>query len=189
MAIDTSKLNREQLAFFNHLTRPGSDHELIQRRDETRAGLTNGNRLGTNRQAATLALMELHERLNPAVPEYEQVESAEGTVIQIAQKLYDKGDDVGAKRVLTNAKMNMDYLSPRPNSEDFAARVKACRNQYQDKRHDAIKKLKQDHDWNDKQATDFFDGKHLPSNHDASLDTHLRKETNLSHSFPGDRPI
>jgi hypothetical protein len=83
--------------------------------------------------------------------------------------------------------LDLSYFEPRLGGDDFAEREETCRIQYRDKRHDAIHDLKRIHDWTDQEASKFFDGGSVQRKRGGSLDTALRRETNLNHRFPGDR--
>jgi hypothetical protein len=181
MTVD--KLNHDQRAFFEHWTRPGTDYELIQRRDELRREAT-GNKLGSNRKAGVLALTALHDLTNPP-----QESNPYELAIGIAQKLYDKGDDVTAARVLGNDGLDLRSLAPREGGADFDEREEACRTDYEDKRHEALRKLKRKHQWTDEEAEKFFDGDEDDQKRGHTLDAALRREANLNHMFQGDRDI
>jgi hypothetical protein len=66
MTFDVSNLDYDQRAYYEHVTRPGSAYELVQRRDQLRTDLSGDTRLGSNRKAAVLALNALHDKTNPA---------------------------------------------------------------------------------------------------------------------------
>ena len=74
-------------------------------------------------------------------------------------------------------------------SDDFAEREEACRSEYSDKRHDAIRNLKRKHEWSDEEAEKFFDGDEDQQKHGHTLDFQLRSEVNRNHRFPANRPI
>jgi hypothetical protein len=80
-------------------------------------------------------------------------------------------------------------LAPREGGADFDEREEACRTDYEDKRHEALRKLKRKHKWTDEEAEKFFDGDEDQQTRGHTLDSQLRGEINRSHQFPKDRPI
>jgi hypothetical protein len=189
MTLDVSNLDHDQRAYFEHITRPGTAYELVQRRDQLRTDLSGNTRLGSNRKAALLALNVLHDRTNPRPTQAEQEDVSLSLTLGVAQGLFDRGDDKGATRILANDDLDLSYLEPRHGGADFAEREEACRIQYRDKRHDAIIDLKRTHSWTDDQAKKFFDGDSIQRKRGGTLDGQLRREVNLNHRFPGDREI
>lgn len=182
------RFDNEQRAFFDHQTRSGTTYELVQRRDQLRSDLAGVDKFGSNRNAALLALNTLIDQINPPPTQDEQFEKTDEHIIQVAQRAFDQGDDAGAQQTLTAGGLDMDTLAPRDGGDDFDQREEACRTQYLDKRRQAIDKLKVSNQWTTTQANDFFDGKRRWQS-GGSLDSALRRDTNLNHRFPGDRPI
>ena len=87
-------------------------------------------------------------------------------------------------------KLLTEKAKAREAGDDFDEREEACRTQYLDKRSEAIAKLKVSNKWTDAQAKDYFDGKQGSQRQSgSSVDSALRREVNLNHRFPGDRPI
>lgn len=116
-------LNTEQKAFFQHVTRPGSSHELIERQKELRSSMLD-NSVGYNHKAAKLALVALGEKTAPA--QVDEVEQHQSALIKVAQRVRNEGDDLEAARLLERVGLDLSALRPRANDDTWKQREEAA---------------------------------------------------------------
>ena len=184
-----ANLNTEGKAFFEHATRGGTPHELIERQKELRLSMMDQS-VGYNHPAAKLALVELGKKVAPAP--IDETEKQQSLITKLAQRARNEGDEGEAVRLLERAGLDQSALEPRANDDVWKKREAAADMEYQRKRDEAIYSLQVARDISKAEATRIFNGEQqdrLRYGMSGTMAETLKQQCNRNHTLKADRPI
>jgi hypothetical protein len=184
-----ANLNTEGKAFFEHQTRTGTPHELIERQKELRSGMLDQS-VGYNYPAAKLAMVVLGQKVAPEP--VDEAQRQQSLLTKLAQRARNEGDEGEAVRLLERAGLDLSALGPRANDDVWKKREQAADLEYRRKRDDAIHGLQVDRDISKSEATRIFNGEQqdqVDYGTTGTMAETLKQQCTRNNTLRADRPI